>query len=131
MSYPNATHYSEHFSRAELRCHCGCTTPHAVDLNLQNLAVHLEKLRALVGGPLHVNDAYRCPAENDRVGGVKASQHLEGKAADLDQGNHSAAELAALAAKVPAFRDGGIGTYPSQHFVHVDYRGNGPARWVG
>jgi uncharacterized protein YcbK (DUF882 family) len=97
--------------------------------NLQNLAVHLEKLRALVGGPLHINDAYRCPPENERVGGAVNSQHMQGKAADIDTGAKSNAAFASLAAQVPAFNIGGIGMYPSQHFVHVDYRGNGPARW--
>lgn len=130
MSYPNETHYSEHFSRAELQCHCGCETPDHIATNLQNLAVHLETFRALVGGPVHVNDAYRCPTENHRVGGVPDSQHLQGKAADLDVGAHTVDQFAVIASKVPAFDKGGIGRYPSQHFLHVDYR-NGPSRWDG
>ena len=129
MNYPNATHYSEHFSHKELNCHCGCKTPAAVELNLTNLATNLERLRVLVGGPLSINDAYRCVSENKRVGGVMNSQHLFGKAADIDTGSLSNAAFAALAAKVPLFNLGGIGMYPSQHFVHVDYRSNGPARW--
>lgn len=127
--FPNETHYSAHFSRKELECHCGCATPAHVATNLQNLAVHLETFRALVGGPVHVNDAYRCPTENARVGGATHSEHMEGKAADLDTGSHTNAQFAVIASKVPAFDKGGIGTYPSQHFLHVDYRGNGPARW--
>lgn len=129
MSFPNLTHYSEHFSREELQCHCGCLVPLDVNTNLQNLAVHLEALRSIVGGPLHINDAYRCPAENARVGGAKSSQHMQGKAADIDAGDLTVARLGALAAQVPRFNLGGIGLYPTQHFVHVDYRGDGPARW--
>lgn len=129
MTYPNETNYSEHFSRDELRCRCGCETPPQVDANLGYLAVHLEQLRTIVGAPIRVNDAYRCPEQNARVGGAPKSQHMQGKAADLDTGVLSNANFAARAAQVPAFNNGGIGMYPSQHFVHVDYRGNGPARW--
>lgn len=128
MTYPNATNYSENFSRKELDCHCGCKTPGAVEINLIQLAKNLELLRVQVGGPVSVNDAYRCPSENARVGGAKASQHMEGKAADLDTGKYNNAQFAALTAKVPAFNKGGIGMYPSQHFVHVDFRGY-VARW--
>lgn len=132
MSYPNPTAYSEHFSRGELDCHCGCVTPPEVAINLQDLAVHLEELRVLVGGPVHVDDAYRCPSRNLLVGGVKDSQHLQGKAADVAVPlGMTVASLAATAARIPRFNLGGIGMYPSQAFVHMDYRGDGPARWEG
>ena len=127
--YPDDTNYSEHFSRAELQCRCGCDTPPEVAINLQNLAVHLERLRTEVDGPVHINDAYRCPTENTRVGGAPHSQHMQGKAADCDTGALSNSAFAACAARVPAFNSGGIGTYPSQHFVHMDYRGT-VARWT-
>lgn len=127
--YPNTTNYSAHFTLQELACRCGCITPPQVNANLGYLAVHLEELRALVGGPLHIDDAYRCPTRNAAVGGVPDSQHLQGKAADINQGNLTVAQLAHLAADVPKFNLGGIGMYPTEQFVHVDYRGNGPARW--
>jgi uncharacterized protein YcbK (DUF882 family) len=38
--------------------------------------------------------------------------------------------LASLAARVPRFKHGGIGTYVSANFVHVDTRPGG-ARWTG
>lgn len=128
MSYPNTTHYSEHFSRKELDCHCGCKTPPTVEKELITLAKHLELLRKEVGTPITVNCAYRCPKQNVAVGGVKDSQHLRGKAADLHQGRLTNAQFASKAAKVPAFNKGGIGMYPSQRFVHVDFRGY-VARW--
>lgn len=127
-TYPNVTNYSAHFTLKELACRCGCVTPPTVNENLGYLAVHLEQLRTLVGGPLHINDAYRCPTQNVIVGGAKNSQHLQGKAADVNQGFLTVAQLAHLAAEVPAFNLGGIGMYPTQGFVHVDYR-QGVARW--
>lgn len=126
--YPNATHYSANFSRAELECHCGCPTPTHIATNLQDLAVHLEELRRANNGPLHVNDGYRCPTENARVGGVPDSQHLQGKAADVAAAGIGVAQLTKLAEEVPAFSGGGIGTYYDEDFVHVDWRGY-QARW--
>lgn len=130
MTYPNATNYSAHFTRAELDCRCGCPTPPTVATNLQDTAVHLEELRRANGGPLHIDDAYRCPTRNTAVGGVKDSQHLLGKAVDVSAAGIGVAQLAKLAEEVPAFFNGGIGQYPGEDFVHVDWR-VGAARWSG
>jgi zinc D-Ala-D-Ala carboxypeptidase len=128
--YPTDTHYSPNFTRAELDCHCGCETTPDEAMRLAVLAEHLEQYRHVGAGyPLHINDAKRCPAENARVGGVAHSQHLECRAADVSSDHHAPGQLAMLAAEVPAFEAGGIGTYPT--FAHVDYRPNGPARWTG
>lgn len=43
----------------------------------------LDPVRELWGKPLIVTSGYRCPALNDRIGGVHHSQHLHGLAADL------------------------------------------------
>ena len=124
MKYPNETHYSPHFSRAELRCGCGCATPLGVDRNLERLALRLEELRTAAGRPLHVNCAYRCPSRNKTVGGAPASFHLVGLAADIDAGGSRKGvdELYEAAMKVPAFRVAGIGRYYEKKglFVHVD-----------
>jgi hypothetical protein len=44
----------------------------------------LEKYRALVGHPIRIVSGYRDPAYNKRVGGASQSQHMHGRAADLD-----------------------------------------------
>lgn len=134
MTYPNATHYSPHFSRRELDCRCGCKTPPDVERELAILARDgLEPLRELAGEPLLVNCAYRCPPHNAAVGGVSGSFHTLGKATDLDrrrQGRAGVERLATLAAKVPAFARAGIGRYFEQTglFVHVD---RGDRYWRG
>jgi len=46
-------------------------------------AMGLEKIRALLGAPLHIDSGYRCPALNKAVGGVPDSAHIEGYAADF------------------------------------------------
>lgn len=129
MSFPNKTHYSSNFSRKELDCHCGCDAPAVVESNLARLALSLESLRTRLGAtPLHVNSGYRCPAYNARIGGAKASQHMEGKAADLSGRKVTPGQIRAAALLVPGFKGGGIGLYPT--FCHVDIRA-GAARWEG
>ena len=127
MPYPTPTHYSAHFSRRELDCHCGCDAPPGAEKNLTKLAASLELLRDALGAtPLHVNSGYRCPKYNASIGGAKASQHMEGKAADLSGRLVTPGEIAKMAESVPVFAKGGVGRYAT--FCHVDIR-SGPARW--
>ena len=43
----------------------------------------LEPLRSFAGEPILINSGYRCPLLNVKVGGVYASQHTLGEAADI------------------------------------------------
>jgi zinc D-Ala-D-Ala carboxypeptidase len=56
--------------------------PDIVD-NLRRLAAGLEQVQALLGFPLEISSAYRCPELNACVGGAKSSQHTLGQAADF------------------------------------------------
>ena len=49
----------------------------------------LDPLRQAWGAPIHVNSGYRCPALNKAVGGVPASQHMLGQAADITAGSRA------------------------------------------
>ena len=126
---------SDHFPAKELGCHhCGLNfaTPALVD--------GLEALRTLLpprpplGGvarprPLYVADACRCDEWNAKTPNAAThSQHRLGTAADVHSPGLSAAELAGLALRVPAFANGGIGRADVQGFLHVDVRGIA-ARW--
>jgi hypothetical protein len=53
----------------------------------------LDPLREAIGSPIKVNSGYRGPALNTHIGGAKKSQHVEGKAADLQVPNKSILEL--------------------------------------
>jgi len=47
----------------------------------------LDPLREAWGRPIHVNSGYRCAELNKAVGGVPASQHMRGEAADITAGS--------------------------------------------
>lgn len=51
----------------------------------------LDPLRIAWGGPIVVNSGYRCKALNDAVGGSKTSDHMTGRAADIEAADRSKA----------------------------------------
>jgi zinc D-Ala-D-Ala carboxypeptidase len=88
----------------------------------------LDKLQALrdrLRKPLILTSAYRSPEHNRRVGGAKASKHLQGIAFDVRMDNHDPHEFEA-AARAAGFT--GFGYYPKSGFMHID---TGPARTWG
>ena len=127
-----------YFKQKEFKCKCGeCKppiqgeTPKRLVEERQDkwvkdkLIEKLDILRGFVGEPLHVVSGYRCPKYNEKVGGVKLSQHKRSTAADLALPKEmSRSEFNKICKKV--FFDGGVGTYPG--FTHVDVRGH-KARW--
>jgi uncharacterized protein YcbK (DUF882 family) len=114
---------SEHFSTTEFSCiHCGLC--HVEPL----LIKALEELRILVGLPIKVLCGCRCVTHNSEIGGAKDSMHICGKAADI-RINLPLKEFFDLCERVPAFKNGGIGIYPDEGFIHVDIR-EGKARWA-
>jgi len=85
----------------------------------------LQALRDLIGRPLLITSAYRSPAHNKRVGGAKASKHMEAIAFDVRMENHNPHEFEA-AARAVGFT--GFGYYIKSGFMHID---TGPARSWG
>ena len=113
---------SDHFSRAEFACKCGCGRD-TVDMEL--LAI-CEAVRYVEGGPVTVTSGHRCEAHNERVGGSGRSQHLHGRAADLAVS--SPREVYEwLCRRYPD--QYGFGLYAQ--WVHVDSRSGPAARWEG
>lgn len=81
---------SEHFTLDEfthsdiaIRKGLDNSPPADITANLTELADHLEKVRDLLGVPLHVNSAYRSPKVNAAVGGSSTSAHMTGQAVDF------------------------------------------------
>jgi len=127
--YPQLT---EHFKATEFACKCKarglakdatwCQGQEWVDLRLVE---QLEVLRARLGRPIYVVSGCRCPRYNQLVGGAPLSQHVRGKAADIQVAEMTPYELALEAVKV-GFPS--VATYDT--FVHVDIREMNPWRSI-
>lgn len=125
---------SPHLTFAEIACRDGTPYPKGwVVPRLVPLAATFEVIRAALGGqPLRVTSGYRTREYNARIGGAPASQHVEGRALDLQHATLAPAEVAARilalyqSGALPLL--GGLGTYPG--FTHIDVRPNlSLARW--
>lgn len=97
-----------------------------------DLVTVLQALRDHFGQPVRVSSGYRTPAHNRAVGGAEGSQHLYGRAADIQIDNVSVAEAAAFAETLLPDK-GGIGRYPpkagrANGWLHIDTRAD-KKRW--
>ncbi len=120
---------SKNFTLDEFASKDGTETPPDVLENLRELAKNLQVLRDELGKPIKINSGYRSPAHNKKIGGVRNSQHVKGKAADIVVTGLTPTQLAAVIFKLieqKKMRQGGVGIYPN--FVHYDTRGT-KARW--
>ena len=81
----------------------------------------LDPLRQAWGKPIKVNSGYRCRALNKAVGGVPASQHLLGQAADITGGSQEAnRELYSLLKRLNLPVDQAINEYDFR-WLHISY----------
>ena len=117
------------FRVREFRCRDGSDTI-MID---QTLAVLLQAIREHFNKPITITSGYRTAAHNKSVGGAKSSQHLLGKAADIQVADTTVEAVAAYAESLmPDW--GGVGRYPvkagrTKGWVHVDTRPN-KSRWM-
>lgn len=109
------------FSRHEFRCKCGTCDFDTVDAGL---LLMLEQIRSHFGQPVRITSACRCARHNQAVGGGTRSQHLYGRAADIQVADTDPKDVADYA---ETLNPGGLGRYAT--FTHIDSRTNGPARW--
>ena len=110
---------SQHFSRAEFACKCGCGF-NTVD------TVTLEALEAIRGhfeAPVMITSACRCIAHNAAVGGAENSQHVKGRAADIQVKGIEPARIANYAEDLGM----SVGRYST--FTHIDSRSGAAASW--
>lgn len=120
---------TKNFSLAEFDCKDGSAMPNSVMINIIQLAKNLQVLRDYLNTSITVNSGYRSPKYNARIGGVKNSQHVLGKAGDLNAKGFTPRQVADAIEKLikeGKMQQGGIGVYPT--FTHYDIRGT-KARW--
>jgi len=120
------------FNDGEFRCRCCGGLPPDARENIRALVEEvLDPAREILGRPIVVNSGYRCAKHNREVGGVSASQHLRGEAADITAGspeeNKRLAEILERNGKYDQMikylnKDGGI------RFIHVSWKRFGPNR---
>lgn len=79
----------------------------------------LQPLRELYGRPIRITSGYRCAALNRLVGGVPASQHLKGEAADCVASN--ATRLVDILMQSGLVFDQAI-WYKKRNFIHLSLR---------
>ncbi|HDC4621178.1 TPA: serine/threonine protein kinase [Enterobacter asburiae] len=114
---------SEHFSRSEFACRCGC----GFSSVSAELIMVLEDIRMQFGAAVKINSGCRCEQNNAKVGGVTNSPHVQGIAADIVVSCCTPSLVADyLECKYPDRY--GIGRYTS--FTHIDVR-QSKARWCG
>ena len=123
---------TNNFSKSEFECKSGEEMPLDVLENVKLLAIQLQKIREYVGKPIIINSAYRSKAHNKAIGGVKTSQHILGKAADITIDTFTPDEVVSIIENMltnemlGGFYIGGLGSYNT--FTHVDIRDK-KARW--
>jgi len=115
------TKLSRHFLRKEFACHCGCGGD-TVDAELLTV---LEDLRARFGKAIKITSGYRCEKHNKAVGGGKTSQHLLGRAADVQVAGVPPQNIYNFLNSQYSTTFG-IGSYGT--FTHIDTR-SAKARW--
>ena len=120
---------SPNFTVYEFRCRDGSD----VVMIDESLVVLLQCIREHFCKPITITSGYRTAAHNTAVGGAKSSQHLLGRAADIQVAGVSVEAVAAYAESLmPGW--GGVGRYPvkagrAKGCVHVDTRPN-KSRWT-
>jgi len=109
----------QNFSPKELSCpHCGefYFFPAAFDA--------IQRLRDIVGAPVNLNSAHRCPIHNAHVGGAPLSEHKTRIAFDINLSGRDRLDILNKAA------ESGFGTFGFYRtFLHADMRPG--RRWFG
>ena len=123
LAKDGAKQLSPAFKVREFRCRDGSD---AIMID-QTLVVLLQAIREHFGKAVTITSGYRTGTHNTAVGGSKSSQHLLGKAADI--------QVAGVAAYAESLLPdwGGVGRYPvkagrAKGWVHVDTRAK-KSRW--
>lgn len=107
---------------------CKCNFPSCTTTNIEPRLVDALDDLFDIAGEFKINSGYRCKKHNRIVGGKDDSQHLIGKAVDIESlRSFSGPEMARFANEVEAFSKGGMGV--AEHWIHIDVR-LGRARWT-
>lgn len=124
---------SPHFSLNEVKCGC---IRHKRDEPYCNVSPRLlmlaEKIRERFDCPMITHSVCRCKESNEEAGGVKNSQHLEGKAMDFHVKGFEAMPDWVYKTILEEYRNGKLpelgGLFLYDWGVHIDVRNNSDGR---
>ena len=115
---------TKNLSRSEFACKgktCGCSQD-TIDYKLVEI---IQDVRDHFGKSVTITSGNRCPIHNAEIGGAKSSQHLLGRAGDVQVSGVDAGDVYEYVdGKYPTSL--GLGKYKT--FTHIDTR-NLMARW--
>ena len=120
---------TKNFDRKEFECTDGSKMPTDAQLNIAELALQLEIIRAHFNAPVSINSAYRSLEYNRSIGSEDSSQHVLGRAADITIKGVSPDDVAdaiEFLITTGMLKEGVVGRYNT--FTHYDIRGE-RARW--
>jgi uncharacterized protein YcbK (DUF882 family) len=114
----NIMQLSQHFSKREFDCQCGCGTGtiHAM------LVQKLELVRQEYGKPMRINSGIRCLEHNRKIGSKDTSSHIKCLAADVGCTDMSG-RFALILVLMKHFKRVGI----NKKFIHVDVDSDKPS----
>lgn len=122
---------SEHFNHQDFFCRCQiCKGIKDAEFKIHlGLVGALEMLWVKLNRPIKIKTAFRCEAENEKLGGGRKSFHLRGKAVHIYVEGMKPQELFKAARELEEIK--GLGLNLDDGTVHVDLR-NEPQReeWV-
>jgi len=111
---------TEHFSRHEFACRCGCGFEN-IDMNLVAI---LENIRNALRSPIIITSGCRCEKHNEKAGGKPDSSHLKGKAVDIFiRDSCERFKCVAMAIEGDVKRVG-----IAKNFIHLDIDGSKPQK---
>ena len=129
LNWRTTVQITKNFNSSEFDCRDGSETPLEYRSHIETLAVQLQQLRAIWDLPIKIVSGWRSESYNESVDGAPRSQHLVGRAADIQVPGIPPGEVAAA---IDNFMTqgkwvmGGLGLYAT--FVHFDTRGT-RKRW--
>jgi len=120
---------TDNFKLKEFECKDGSEMPPHVFKNVLSLSIALQSIRDCIGYPINITSSYRSLEYNRSIGSKDTSQHVLGKASDLQVKEMIPIELyetIEALIELEYIPEGGLGLYDT--FVHYDIRGY-KARW--
>lgn len=100
---------------------CKCKNPDCFNTYIDfRILVALDRLRRVIGLPIHINSAFRCVKHNTKIGGKINSMHLYGQAVDLKNPFNKAQFELFVSFCREIFEV--VVPYPDKNFCHCHFR---------